>query len=501
MSYFVGIDAGTSSCRAAVFDENLHLITIHSREYPLMVSADGGAEQDPEIVVEAVSSTLAECLNQSGISREKIEAISFAGVMHGLLALDRDGQALTNAITWADLRSAEQAAALRRRVDPMEIYKRTGCPIHALYLPAKILWLKETRSEIFDSAWKICSLKDYIIFRLTGHLISDLSIGAGSGLLNIHTLTWDQEALSLAGIDEDRLPILAPTTHQVHGVKPEKASGMDFLKDTPIVIGASDGTLSNLGSGAVKPDQFAASVGTSGAIRTFATTPKLDPKARTWCYYLYDNIWVPGGATNNAGNVLRWIRDNAGLSIVEDARRNGEDPYTALSRCASEVPPGSEGLIFLTFLAGERCPNWNARSKGVLFGLNLTHTYRHLVRAAMEGVIFQLYGVFEALQEHCGSPQEIRASGGFARSREWLQIAADIFGCPLSLPSMTEATTAGAAILGMISTGHIRTIDQVKEMIPVKSVIEPRREFHELYMEIYDQYKRIYEHLEPEFVD
>lgn len=286
------------------------------------------------------------------------------------------------------------------------------------------------------------------------------------GMMNLTELTWDKEALKIAGIREDQLSTLVPTTQIFTHCDSELALQMGLDPHTLFVIGASDGVLSNLGVNAIGKGEIAVTIGTSGAIRTIIDRPQTDEKGRIFCYALTEDHWVIGGPVNNGGIVLRWIRDEFASSEVETAKRLGLDPYEVLTKIAERVRPGANGLIFHPFLAGERAPVWNPDVRGSFFGLTLSHKKEHMIRAALEGVIFNLYTVFLALMECMDEPvTRIQATGGFARSAVWRQMMADIFDSEVVVPESYESSCLGACILGLYATGEIENFAVASDMI------------------------------------
>ncbi|MCL4517398.1 MAG: gluconokinase [Firmicutes bacterium] len=498
MKYYLGVDVGTSGCRAVAFNEEFRVLAGASKEYAVISPRPGWAEQDPELILESVVEVLKRVLTDPAVHGEKPVAVGMATFMHSLIGLDGDGKPLTNAIIWADLRSAREAEWLKDHYGVSEIYGRTGCPIHPMYLPAKVLWLKRNAPDVFSGMVRIVSIKEYLLYRLTGKFLVDHSIASATGLLNIRTLKWDEFMLDAVGVDAGLLSEPVSPLTVVEGFTTDYARSKGLPAGVPLVLGATDGTLSNPGSGVVLPGQLAAMIGTSAAVRVTTPEPVLDPKARTWCYYLATGKWITGGATNNGGNILRWYRDHFGSKEIEQARTMGVDPYQVLSRQAASVPPGSRGLVFLPFLAGERSPYWNPNARGVLFGLNLGHGPDEVIRSIMEGVVFQLYSVYEALVETTGQPAEVRASGGFVKSPEWVQIMADTFGVPLAVPQVLEGSAFGAAALAMMAMGVLEKLEDVSRFIQLGKTVEPVPARTAIYRELYEIYTSIYKKLNPE---
>lgn len=498
MKYVVGVDIGTSSARAVVFTEDLHPVSASQKEYAIDVPRPGWAEQDPDMILDAVLQVVGEAVRKAAATPDQILGIGFAAVMHSLIALGAEGDRLTNAWLWGDLRASAVAARLKKEAGDF-FYRRTGCPVHSMYWPAKILWFRENLPEVWSRTRRLLSIKEYLLWRLTGRFAVDQSVAVATGILNIYELQWDPELLRRVGVGREMLsePVLPLTA--LTGLKPWAAERMGVLTSTPVIIGASDGALSNVGSGAVEPGQMALMIGTSGAVRVLSDAPRLHPQEKTWCYYVGEGLWVPGGAINNGGNIMRWMRDNFADKEREIAARQGVDAYQILSDYAGEIPAGAGGLFFLPLLAGERSPNWEADARGVFFGLNLSHGKKHMARAIMEGVSFQLYAVYEALVEITGKPREIRASGGFTRSTPWLGIMADIFGEPLAVPRIVEGSAFGVAAMVLVAAGVMRDLTAVSNFITVERIIEPDMATHRLYQELYEINREIYRSSAPHF--
>lgn len=259
---------------------------------------------------------------------------------------------------------------------------------------SKIFWMKHEEPEIFKQTSMFADIKTYIFYQLYEQFVIDYSMASATGMFNLEQLTWDDEALKLLGINHSQLPNPVPTTHILKGMKKRYATLMGIDENTPVVVGASDGVLSNLGVNSYQLGEVAVTIGTSGAIRTVIDKPRIDDKGRIFCYILDEEHYVIGGPVNNGGVILRWLKDEILASEVETAKRLGVDPYDVLTQIASRVKPGAEGLIFHPYLAGERAPFWNADARGSFFGLTLSHKKEHMIRAALEGVLYNFYILF-----------------------------------------------------------------------------------------------------------
>ncbi|MBN8198915.1 MULTISPECIES: gluconokinase [Bacillaceae] len=497
--YVIGTDIGTTSTKSVLFDHNGKVLGKYTIEYPLHTPNPSTAEQDPEEIFQAVLGTLRGCIKESNVRAEDITCVSFSSAMHSVIAVDADGVPLTNSITWADNRSAKWAEKIKKEMNGHEIYLRTGTPIHPMSPLSKILWLKNEQEEIFKRTSKFISIKEYVFHKLFSEYIVDYSIASATGMFNLKKLDWDKEAVESAGITAEKLSKPVPTTYSVRGMKEEfrKLTGLSL--DTPFVVGASDGVLSNLGVNAIDPGVVAVTIGTSGAIRAVTDKPVTDPKGRIFCYALTEKHWVIGGPVNNGGMLFRWVRDEFAASEVETAKRLGIDPYDVLTKIASGVAPGSDGLIFHPYMTGERAPLWNANARGSFFGLSLHHKKEHMIRSVLEGVIYNLYTVLLALEELTGEPKRIQATGGFARSDLWRQMMADIFNQEVVVPESYESSCLGAAILGLYALGVVEDLNVVSDMVGATFSHQPKEEDAKVYRELMPIYIRLSRLFENEY--
>jgi gluconokinase len=501
LSYAIGVDIGTTSTKAVLFTETGQIVSQHSIKYPLYTRTVGAAEQDPEEIWIAVTTSVRTLIKASKIDTARLLCLSFSAAMHSLIAIAKDGQPLTRSITWADNRSAKWADQLKQNHKGHELYRRTGTPIHAMSPLVKLMWLRNEHPQLFEQSAKFISIKEFIFYRLFQQYLVDHSIASATGLMNLKELSWDKEALEIAGITEQHLSQLVPTTHIVEQINEASACKMGIPVNTPIVMGASDGVLSNLSVGAISPGSIAVTVGTSGAVRAVVEEPWTDPQERLFCYALTENHWVIGGAVNNGGIVFQWIRDRFGEAEVATAKELSQDPYDLLMNLAQTVAPGAGGLIFHPYLAGERAPIWDASASGSFIGLTLRHTKAHVIRAVLEGIAFNLNLVLQALQERIGKPKSIQATGGLAKSYFWRQILADVFAQEITVPASYESSCLGAVVLGLYALKKIPSLDAVTEMLRISQQHQPIQENVETYQKIIPLYTRLLHHLQSEYTN
>jgi len=460
----IAVDIGTTGVKVEAVDTAAVSFCGTQREYPTETSQPGWAEQDPDQVAAAVQEAVREVASGIAASGLTVAGVSFSAAMHDLIGLDADGKPLTPMLTWADGRAAAQARRLRASDDWLALHRRTGTPVHPMSPLVKLLWFREERPELWGRVAHWVGVKEYVLQRLAGVLAVDESIASATGMYNLQTRDWDDGALALSGVRREQLPGLHATTDVV--ARPgADATAWGLPADTPIVVGASDGVLANLGVGAVAPGVVACSIGTSSAIRGVVPRARVDEQGRVFCYVLVPGRWVVGGASNNGGNVLRWLGRVMGADLA--------DPDVGLTEAAASVPPGAEGLLMLPYLSGERAPRWSGDPRGALVGLTQRHTRAHIARAALEAVCLQLALVLDAMRAAGLEPTELRATGGFAQSPFWRQLLADVLGMPIGFPAGEQGSAVGAALLGHVALGHLGSVDDAAALVRVAEVVRP----------------------------
>lgn len=450
----IGLDVGTTGVKAAAFGlgDPWHRVAI--REYPLLQPAPDQQVQDPEVVLASTADALAECVEATGPA--EVVAVSLGAGMHGLVAFGADRRPVTPLITWADARSRAESRELHRAGQAAALHARTGVPVHPMSPLTKLLWFRRHDPATWQRARWWGGLKDLLVGWLTGALATELSSASGTGLLDVATRTWSRVALDLCGLTADDLtPIEAPTA--VLALAPAAADRVGLPAGTPVVVGAADGPLGNLGTGALDPGVVGLSLGTSGAVRLAVDGPRADPERRLFCFALTEAVWVVGGAISNGAAALRW----AGTTVAGDARTaaGDEGPDAAVLELAAKVPPGSDGLVMLPYLLAERAPLWDPDLPGAYLGLRREHTREHLLRAAVEGVCMQMRLVLDDLAA-VEPVTSVRATGGAFRSRLWREVMAAMLGRPLVVVDGADGTARGAAALGLFALGRAPTLGE-----------------------------------------
>ena len=498
MDYIISIDIGTTSTKAVAFDNEGHIITEIKKPYELQHPFPDYSEQSPEIIFNSVTESLKE-VNSLCAAQGKLHGVSFSTAMHSIMCVDINGEALSPLIVWADNRAAEIAEKLKKSNEGVDLHQATGTPIHPMSPLCKIIWIKDCAPFLFNQTHKFIGIKEYIFYKLFDKYIIDHSIASATGLFNIHKLIWHAPSLKLSGIDENKLSSIVPVFHTEKLKKNEWIDKIGIPVDTPFIIGANDGCLANLGVGAIEKGNLSVTIGTSGAIRAVINKPFVEEGLRTFCYLLTENHFVVGGATNNGAIILEWLQKKILTSLVPTEGGQTLLRLAELSTMAEKVSPGSEGLIFLPYLLGERAPIYNPAAKGMYFGITINHTQAHFIRAAMEGISYAVYSIGKIISENIQQVDTIFVSGGFAHSKVWVQMIADVFGKKVILNETVESSAFGAAVIGWKALNLIDKIEKALDFIhPIES-FEPDLEKHKIYMKNFEKYERLYKKLKDEF--
>lgn len=478
--YILGVDIGTGSAKAVAVTPSGQIPVSHRQTYATLHPQPGFSEQDPEVVLTAIIATIHQAVQQMGAPPA---AIALSCAMHSFMAVDEKGRALTPLMLWSDNRSEVFAAQLKNTAVGQRIYQATGTPIHPMSPFCKLQWIREHQPEVFSKAACFIGIKELFLHRCFGEFIIDHSLASATGMFDIRTLDWFPEALEVAGITDERLPIPVETTRLLIGMNPAIAADLGVPPETLILAGSSDGCLAQLGSGAVQPGHAALTIGTSGAIRMMTAKPAEDEQARLFSYALTPSHYVCGGAINNGGGALQWFTQ-AFLPWSD---------YNNFVKVALAAPPGADGLLCLPYLLGERAPVWDSRSRGAFVGVQQQHTSAHFQRALIEGVCFGLYSVGEALEQAVTPIEEVTVSGGFTASPLWIQLLADIFQKPMLLHQDEDASALGAALLGWHA---LEKIDAWKfNPAAAARVFEPSEAHYPVYMRNYKAYSLLYHQL------
>ncbi|GAB3955612.1 gluconokinase [Spirosoma harenae] len=473
MDCIVGVDVGTTNVKALAMPADLSQILAHaSAPLTTLNPKPGYAEQDPAEIWSAFEQVIAEVVRELNKGNHTITHVAFCTAMHSLLPMDADGKPLGNAILWSDNRAEAQAADLRTKQADLgkAIYKETGTPLHPMIPLCKLAWLREHDPRFLHRTAHFGSIKEFLWYKLTGVFEIDYSIATATGLFNESNREWSKKAMDYAGVRPDQLSIPVPTTHQQTYQPRSETKATELPAGVSLLIGASDGCLANLGAGAIKRGTATLTIGTSGAIRQTVRKPLRDAEIRLFCYYLDEGHYVVGGPTNNGGNVLEWVSE----------KLTHQETETVLTE-AESISPGSDGLLFLPYLQGERAPLWDASVRGAYLQVDWLHTRAHFIRASLEGVLFNLLSINDLLIDYTGSARVIHANGGFAQSSLWVQMLADMAGVPVRLNASNESGSMGAILLTMKAVGIVKTLEEAADRVAFGQTFEPNVTRHRLY--------------------
>jgi sugar (pentulose or hexulose) kinase len=502
MTRFLAIDAGTTSMKAAIFDAAGTLLAVDRQEYCLETPAPAVVELDAEVYWAACCRAVRGALEASATSPAEIASLCISSQGETLIPVDAAGAPLRKAIVWLDNRAVEEARLIREAFGDEAMYRASGQPEIVPTWPAcKILWIRRNEPEVFRRVDKFLLLEDFLLHRLTGQFVTERALQTSSLLLNIVAKEWHRPVLEFIGITPDRLGRLMEPGELVGPLEGASAAQAGLSLGTYAVTGAMDQAIGALGSGNLAPGVVTENTG--GALAVIATleSPLFDPLRRVPCHcHARPDAYCLMPWSQTAGMALKWFRDAFYGGEAQTARRSGVDPYDLMTLDAAQVPAGSEGLVALPHLEGAACPEFNPAARGVFFGATLRHSRAYFVRALMEAVAYMLKRDVDLVRELGVSVHEVRSTGGGARSRQWLQMKADVLQIPVATVACEESACLGAAILGAVATGAYAGLEEaVAGMVRPGRWIEPDPANAGVYEHGYERYVELYERLAPMF--
>lgn len=496
--YILAHDLGTSGNKATLYDLEGNLRDSMVCDYPTYYPGDGCVEQNADDWWRAVCSSTKQLLERSKTSAGDVACICFSAQMMGCLLVDKDGVPLRNMLIWADTRSSAQERYMLDRIDLQAGYQITGHRMSASYSAAKLLWVRDNEPELYKKAHKMLHAKDYIVFKLTGEMISDYSDASSTNLLDIRKKKWSRELLDAFEISEDILPELFSSTHVAGGVTAAAARECGLLAGTPVVIGGGDGSCACVGAGVVRAGKVYNVVGSSSWISKAASEPYFDSEMRTFNWvHLDEKLYTPCGTMQAAGYSYAWFRDTLCGEERQAGKAGGVSAYSLLDQAVERSPAGAGGVLFLPYLLGERSPLWDHNARGAFIGMNISTSKGDLTRAVLEGVGYNLKTILDIL-ENDAPIEAITMIGGGTKGSVWLQILADIWQKPLSVPRyLEEATSLGAAVCGGVGVGVYPDFSVAEKLNKTARVISPDAEKAGVYQRGYAHFCEAYDRLKP----
>ncbi len=490
----LGIDIGTSSCKAVAFRTDGTVKAQASENYGVLRPHAGWEEQDPDIWWQAVCGAL-HTLFEKGVSPAAIAGVGVDGQSWSAVAADRRGAVLCNTPIWTDTRAQSICDELNKRPIGAEMFRVSGNLLRPSYTMPKVLWYKEFMPDVYKHTYKILQSNGFIAMRLTGVPSQDVSQGYGWACYSMANGRWEPGLCTGAGLSTSLLPDIVPCHKVIGNVTKEAAKQTGLLRGTPVVAGGLDAACATLGVGAIHPGETQEQGGQAGGMSICADTCRANRRL-ILSPHVVPGLWLLQGGTVAGGGAVNWFSGEFCAQESFKAKEAGTSTLFEMDRAAETVPPGSGGLVFLPYLAGERSPIWDSRAKGVFYGIDFAKTRAHFARAVMEGVAYSVRHNIEAAQAGGAHIDVLRAMGGAANSRLWMQIKADITGKSIEVCSSDTATALGAAILAGVGTGvYAGFEDAVGKTVKVKRRYEPDVKNASVYEAGYAVYRELYEAL------
>ncbi|MEX0745758.1 MAG: xylulokinase [Phycisphaeraceae bacterium] len=502
MAYLLGIDIGTSGTKTLLCDHDGHVRATAMVEHDISSPRPGWSEQDPAQWWQATCDATKAVLAKAGMDGGEVSAVGLSGQMHGSVFLGADETPLRPALLWNDQRTGEQCAEIERKAGGREaLIAMVGNPALTGFTAPKILWVRQHEPAVYEKTQHILLPKDYIRYCMTGEYATEVGDASGTLLLDVRQRKWNEKLISLLGIDKALLPACYES-HEVSGMLQPGAAGQLGLKaGTPVVGGSGDQPAGAVGNGIVNSGIVSATLGTSGVVFAHADEPTYDPQGRvhSMCAAV-EGKWCVFGCMLSAGGSFQWFRNQLGQAEVAAAKQRDVDPYELLIAEASKATPGCEGLYFLPYLTGERCPHPDPDARGGWIGLTARHDRPAMIRSLIEGVT---YGMADALQimEGMGvAVDTVRLSGGGAKSPFWRQLQADVYHHRVATINSDEGPAYGVAILAGVGTGVWKNVPEAcAAVIRETEALEPDTKRAGCYAKWHEQYQRLYTALKGEF--
>ena len=500
MNCVIGCDVGTSGTKAIVVSEAGKILSNVMVEYPLSTPHPGWAEQHPDTWVKAAFGAIAGAVRKSGIKAQDVKALGFSGQMHSSVFVDKNGKVLRPALLWCDTRTHQECLEITHKVGEAHLRQWVSNPALEGFTLPKILWVKKHEPKIYKQIAQVLMPKDYVRYKLTGVLGTEVSDAAGTLYFDVKNRRWSKEILAKLGIPLNWFPQVAESQQICGHLTIAAAKTLGLKRGTPVVGGGADNTCGAVGNGIIKTGDVMASIGTSGVFFAHTDQVKVDPKMRvhTFCHSV-PKKWYLMGVMLSAGYSLQWYRDSLGLSEKEIGKRTGRDAYNVLGDLAKKVPEGSEGLLFLPYLMGERTPHKDPHARADFIGASARHGRAHFARSVFEGITFGMRDSLEIFRELKVPIRQVVATGGGAVNPFWRQLQADIYGEEVVTVNSQEGPAFGAALLAMVGSGLYPSVPAACNLIKIVTRTSPRKKSVQIYNDWYQEFKRLYPALKPSF--
>lgn len=500
--YVIGCDVGSQGTNVALYAVDGRLVASSYQPYDLSFPFPGAAEQDATLWPEAIVAGVRDVLAAVPEGPSAVEGISFGSQLDGMVVCGSDGQPLRPAMIWMDRRAEAQAARVAEEIDPADFYRLVGTNLDSSHAVFKALWVREEEPDLWSQVAFLMSPGTFVLREIAGVLAVDYSNASSLALLDPRTRRWSKEVLDAVEIPERLLPEVTAATEPIATITPGFAEATGLDPSTVVAVGCGDEMAATLGAGVFEPGEVCDVVGTAEPVCAASAEPRADPSMLVECHPHADpDAWLLENPGFVSGGNLRWWRDHfAPLERSAEARGEG-DAYDFLTREAADLPPGSDGLIFLPCMQGAMAPEWNGAARGVFYGLTLAHGRAHMTRALLEGSAYALRDILEAMRGAGLDVRRITMVGGGAKGALWRQIKADVTGLPVRIPTSVETTATGAAILAAVASGLFPTVAAAAKALvsyePDETLPDPERSA--AYDDTYARYRELYFALKPVF--
>lgn len=504
MSYLLGIDIGTSGTKTLICDHDGKVLATAVAEHPIHSPKPGWSEQHPTDWWNATQMATKTVLKKSKIRGDQVSAVGLSGQMHGSVFLDKSGKVIRPALLWNDQRTTEECAEIEKKAGGRnELIAMVANPALTGFTAPKILWLRKNEPRNYEKTVQVLLPKDYIRYCMTGEFATEVSDASGTLLLNVAKRQWSSELLNKLKIDRDMLPRCHESFEVTGRITSDAAKKLGLKEGTPVVGGAGDQAAGAIGNGIVSAGIVSATLGTSGVVFAHSDKPTRDPLGRvhTMCHAV-PGKWCVFGCMLSAGGSFQWFRNQLAQAEMAEAKRKKIDPYELLVSQAQQAPLGCEGLFFLPYLTGERCPHPDPLARGAWIGLTSRTTRSMIIRAVMEGVTFGMRDAIEIMKDMQIPITQIRASGGGAKSPFWQQLQADIYQTPIVLTNASEGPAYGVALLAGVGTGVWKSVEEAcRSSISQTRKVQPRKRDAAVYEKHYQIYRKLYHDLKGRFAE
>ncbi|MEJ2708799.1 MAG: FGGY family carbohydrate kinase [Anaerolineales bacterium] len=480
--YLIGCDLGTSGCKSIVMDSRGAVLSWAIKDYPTISRQPGWAEQNPGDWFEAFRDTLRRAVSQAKIKAKDVAMICIVGITHNAVLLDSKDRVLRPSIIYTDIRSMNQSQSLLKAWGE-RIFEKTWNQISPIWTWPQLLWISENQPEIWERVNRIFFPKDYLRHLIVPQFVSDTIDPAGSLLYDPIKCVWIPDFYKSLGLNRENLPEIVSPYQIVGELNAKMADSLDLIEGTPVIAGSTDTAAEVFGVGATRLGQSIIKLATVGRIAAISTNPLPSPEFLNY-HHILDGLWYPGTATKFAASAFNWARK----AFWNDINQTGI--YTRMDAAATTVPPGSEGLLFHPYLAGEFAPSWDPHLRACYTGVSLKHTRAHFTRAVMEGVGFALRSALESVIEMGLVVDEVRLIGGGAKSDLWAQIITDIIDREVLVPSGSDAAFGAALMAGVAAGVFDNDPSELQKLVKIRSHLKPEASRRELYQELYEIHQR-----------